>query len=138
MRKDESVYHALYECLEKQASSFDTVYKYIVKETGKDIKPNSLRTILYRQSDKGIIVNENGLYSMKKSRNDGMTMNDKHEMFKTYIDEMLNLTMKYEKKLAANPFESFHEDGKLLEAKKVYFFNKQIQNILKKKLQEMM
>lgn len=31
-----------------------------------------------------------------------------------------------------------NEDGKLLEAKEVYFFNKQIQNILNKKLQEML
>lgn len=137
MKRDEEVYSAIFEILEKGPCEYEVIYKYVVEKTKKDINSGSLRTRLNRLVKQEILERNNGTYLISKKEDDKKE-EENHVMLKKYIENILKITEKEENQLLSNPFEKYKQRKKLLEAKEVYDFNKELQIFLNLKLKNLL
>lgn len=137
MRKNNELYEALERILKGHKCTFEQIVDLLRCEVTCEFKPSSLRTILYRQVDKGMMEHEGVFYWMEEERKkvgEESVIMEKNQL-KEYLEMLLSVTTEKEKELLRNPFEQYEDEKSWAEAKKMYSVNKKVQNIIKKELE---
>lgn len=135
MKKNNKLYDAIGEALNRKTCRFNEVENTVKKRMGESYNERQLRNVLYRQVKIGCLgKNNNGEYYMteigyEEFGNNDFKRDDRESIFTNYIERIKMICLEEEKKLS-NPFERFSEK-EILDAKRVYELNKRILKLLK-------
>lgn len=136
MKKNTELYDALERVLAGHKYTSDQIVKLVRNEVSCEFKDGSLKTILYRQAAKGVFRHEGDLFWINEEQpqeEKEIVSKEKNEM-EEYLNMLLSITSSKEKELEKNPFEQYENENSWMQARKMYSFNKKIQNMIKKEL----